>query len=70
MDRKTEIERLIVLHEEEYETRPCEFYDKETLIYFIKSDRDGLSSAAKREWMIRFKTAYPKEGQNEIQNLF
>jgi len=53
-----------------YETQPCEFYDRETLIYFAKTDRDGLAKVARQEWKKRYGAEYPKEGQNEISNLF
>lgn len=39
--------------------RPCQFFDEQTLKYYIKTDRDRLAIAAKNEWFYRWGVEYP-----------
>ena len=41
--------------------RPCEFFDRETLLYYIGYDKDGLGDNAKKEYKRRYGVKYTKE---------
>jgi len=48
--------------------RPCQFFDKQLLEYYIRTNRDGLQKAAEKEWKFRWGVEYvnDEENRNEI----
>ena len=46
------------------ESRPCEFFDKQTLLLYIGYNKDGLGIEAKEEYRLRYGTEYIAELSN------
>lgn len=45
--------------------RPCQYFDGQTLEYYIKTNRDNLKLAAETEWKLRWSTYYPQKGADD-----
>lgn len=46
------------LHKKD-KNRPCQFFDMQTLKYYIETNRDSLAKSAMVEWRYRFAIDYP-----------
>jgi len=43
------------------QNRQCEYLDKQTLLYYIGLDKDGLGNEAKKEYKRRYGVSFVKE---------